>query len=109
MNKFLKYFLIFLSLLLVVVPVIFAVILLKSSQGAFEHSYNDQDSARQSNIRESKVDPSKDPISILFLGIDDNSGREKNGQSTEQSRSRCNDFLYTQHRERTNKNVKYPT
>ncbi|WP_426703854.1 LCP family protein [Staphylococcus shinii] len=87
MNKFLKYFLIFLSLLLVVVPVIFAVILLKSSQGAFEHSYNDQDSARQSNIRESKVDPSKDPISILFLGIDDNSGREKNGQSTEQSRS----------------------
>lgn len=87
MNKFLKYFLIFLSLLLVVVPVIFAVILLKSSQGAFEHSYNDQDSSRQSNIRESKVDPSKDPISILFLGIDDNSGREKNGQSTEQSRS----------------------
>lgn len=87
MNKFLKYFLIFLSLLLVVVPVIFAVILLKSSQGAFEHSYNDQDSARQSNIRESKVDPSKDPISILFLGIDDNCGREKNGQSTEQSRS----------------------
>lgn len=87
MNKFLKYFLIFLSLLLVVVPVIFAVILLKSSQGAFEHSYNDQDSARQSNIRESKVNPSKDPISILFLGIDDNSGREKNGQSTEQSRS----------------------
>ncbi|MGW7925194.1 LCP family protein [Staphylococcus xylosus] len=87
MNKFLKYFLIFLSLLLVVVPVIFAVILLKSSQGAFEHSYNDQDSARQSNIRESKVDPSKDPISILFLGIDDNSGREENGQSTEQSRS----------------------
>ncbi|PTI75354.1 LCP family protein [Staphylococcus succinus] len=87
MNKFFKYFLIFLSLLLVVVPVIFAFTLLKSSQGAFEHSFNDSDSSRQSNIRDSKVDPSKDPVSILFLGIDDNSGREKNGQSTEQSRT----------------------
>ncbi|MDG0843500.1 LCP family protein [Staphylococcus equorum] len=87
MNKFLKYFLIFLSLVLVVVPVIFAIILLKSSQGAFENSFNDGDSTRKSNIRESKVDPSKDPISILFLGIDGNSGREKNGQSTEQSRT----------------------
>ncbi|RIN23367.1 LCP family protein [Staphylococcus succinus] len=87
MNKFFKYFLIFLSLLLVVVPVIFAITLLKSSQGAFEHSFNDSDSSRQSNIRDSKVDPSKDPVSILFLGIDGNSGREKNGQSTEQSRT----------------------
>ncbi|SCS51212.1 LCP family protein [Staphylococcus caeli] len=87
MNKFLKYFLILLSLVLVVVPVIFAVILLKSSQGAFEHSFNNNDSSRKSNIRESKVDPSKDPISILFLGIDDNSGREKNGQTAEHSRS----------------------
>lgn len=87
MNKFFKYFLIFLSLVLVVVPVIFAIILLKSSQGAFENSFNDGDSSRKSNIRESKVDPSKGPISILFLGIDGNSGREKNGQSTEQSRT----------------------
>lgn len=87
MNKFLKYFLIFLSLILVVVPVIFAVLLLKSSQGAFEHSLNTSDTSRESSIRESKVNPSKDPISILFLGIDDNSGREKNGQSTEQSRT----------------------
>ncbi len=87
MNKFLKYFLIFLSLILVVVPVIFAVLLLKSSQGAFEHSLNTSDTSRESSVRESKVNPSKDPISILFLGIDDNSGREKNGQSAEQSRT----------------------
>ncbi|MBA1352565.1 LytR family transcriptional regulator [Staphylococcus cohnii] len=87
MNKFLKYFLIFLSLILVVVPVIFAVLLLKSSQGAFEHSLNTSDTSRESSIRESKINPSKDPISILFLGIDDNSGRQKNGQSTEQSRT----------------------
>ncbi|UXS60720.1 LCP family protein [Staphylococcus ureilyticus] len=87
MNKFLKYLLIFLSLILVVVPVIFAVLLLKSSQGAFEHSLNTSDTSRESSIRESKVNPSKDPISILFLGIDDNSGREKNGQSAEQSRT----------------------
>ena len=87
MNKFLKYFLIFLSLVLVVVPIIFAIILLKSSQGAFEYSFNDSDSSRKSNIRDSKVNPSKDPISILFLGIDDNSGREKNGQTAEKSRT----------------------
>ncbi|PHK49807.1 LCP family protein [Staphylococcus edaphicus] len=87
MNKFLKYFLIFLSLVLVVVPIIFAIILLKSSQGAFESSYNDSDSSRKSNIRDSKVNPSKDPISILFLGIDDNSGREKNGQTADKSRT----------------------
>ncbi|MBN6203980.1 LCP family protein [Staphylococcus saprophyticus] len=87
MNKFLKYFLIFLSLVLVVVPIIFAIILLKSSQGAFESSFNDSDSSRKSNIRDSKVNPSKDPISMLFLGIDDNSGREKNGQTAEKSRT----------------------
>lgn len=87
MNKFLKYFLIFLSLVLVVVPIIFAIILLKSSQGVFESSFNDSDSSRKSNIRDSKVNPSKDPISILFLGIDDNSGREKNGQTAEKSRT----------------------
>ncbi|MDT3997444.1 LCP family protein, partial [Staphylococcus saprophyticus] len=86
-NKFLKYFLIFLSLVLVVVPIIFAIILLKSSQGSFESSFNDSDSSRKSNIRDSKVNPSKDPISILFLGIDDNSGREKNGQTAEKSRT----------------------
>ncbi|WP_270892960.1 LCP family protein, partial [Staphylococcus saprophyticus] len=71
----------------VVVPIIFAIILLKSSQGAFESSFNDSDSSRKSNIRDSKVNPSKDPISILFLGIDDNSGREKNGQTAEKSRT----------------------
>ena len=32
---------------------------------------------RQSNIREGKVNPSKDAVSILFLGIDDNEGRRK--------------------------------
>ncbi|MDT3919752.1 LCP family protein, partial [Staphylococcus saprophyticus] len=62
-------------------------ILLKSSQGSFESSFNDSDSSRKSNIRDSKVNPSKDPISILFLGIDDNSGREKNGQTAEKSRT----------------------
>lgn len=61
--------------------------MLKSSQGAFESSFNDSDSSRKSNIRDSKVNPSKDPISILFLGIDDNSGREKNGQTAEKSRT----------------------
>ncbi|WP_251515919.1 LCP family protein [Staphylococcus sp. Marseille-Q6910] len=87
MNKFFKYFLILLSLILVVVPIIFAIIILKSSEKAFENSYNQDDSDRTSNVRKSKIDPSKDPFTILFLGIDENSGREENGQTTEHSRS----------------------
>lgn len=87
MNKIFKYFLILLSLLLVVVPIVFAIILFKTSQGAFENSFNDSDSARQSNLRDSKVNASKEPISILFLGIDENDNRKKNGQSTEHSRT----------------------
>lgn len=50
-------------------------------------SYDKSDSKRQSNIREGKVNPSKDAVSILFLGIDDNEGRRKNGQTTEHSRT----------------------
>ncbi|MBF7017454.1 LCP family protein [Staphylococcus durrellii] len=87
MNKIFKYFLIFLSFLLVVVPIVFAIILFKTSQGAFEHSFNNSDSARKSNLRDSKVNASKEPISILFLGIDENDNRKKNGQSTEHSRT----------------------
>lgn len=82
MNKIFKYFLILLSLLLVVAPIVFAIILFKTSQGAFENSFNNSDSARKSNLRDSKVNASKEPISILFLGIDENDNRKKNGQST---------------------------
>ncbi|MCU5746036.1 LCP family protein [Staphylococcus sp. SQ8-PEA] len=87
MNKLFKYFLILLSLLLIVVPIVYAVTLLKTSQGAFESSHNDHDSARKSNLRSSKVNASQDPISILFLGIDENDNRKKNGQSSENSRT----------------------
>ena len=55
-------------------------------------SQDKNDAQRQSNLRDSKVNPEKQPISILFLGIDDNEGREKNGQSIEHS-IRCNDFI----------------
>ena len=87
MNKFLKYFLILLTLVLVVGPILFATQLYKSSESAFEKSQDKNDAQRQSNLRDSKVNPEKQPISILFLGIDDNEGREKNGQSIEHSRS----------------------
>ena len=87
MNKFIKYFLILLSFGLLVVPIIFATQLYQSSESAFESSQNTKDSQRKSTLRDSKVDPEKQPISILFLGIDDNEGREKNGQSVEHSRS----------------------
>lgn len=87
MNKFLKYFFLLLTLVLVVGPILFATQLYKSSESAFEKSQDKNDAQRQSNLRDSKVNPEKQPISILFLGIDDNEGREKNGQSIEHSRS----------------------
>ena len=53
---------------------------IKSSESAFESSQNTKDSQRKSTLRDTKVDPEKQPISILFLGIDDNEGREKTGK-----------------------------
>ena len=87
MNKFFKFFLILLTFALIAIPVVFANNLFKSSEKAFESSQDKSNPDRQSNLRSSKIDPEKDPISILFLGIDDNEGREKNGQSLEHSRS----------------------
>lgn len=62
----------------------FATQLYQSSESAFESSQNTKDSQRKSTLRDSKVDPEKQPISILFLGIDDNEGREK--------RAKCRTF-----------------
>ncbi|EHJ08472.1 polyisoprenyl-teichoic acid--peptidoglycan teichoic acid transferase [Staphylococcus simiae] len=87
MNKFLKYFLILLALVLLVIPVVFATILFKTSEEAFNSSQDSKNANRQSNLRDGKVNPEKQPISILFLGIDDNEGRRKNGQTDEHSRS----------------------
>ncbi|NUI89858.1 LCP family protein [Staphylococcus borealis] len=87
MNRFLKYFMMLLTLVLIVVPVIFIINLYKTSESAMQDSYDKIDSKRQSSIREGKVNPSKDAVSILFLGIDDNEGRRKNGQTTEHSRT----------------------
>ncbi|GGG87507.1 LytR family transcriptional regulator [Staphylococcus pragensis] len=87
MNRFLKYFMMLLTLVLIVVPVIFIIHLYHSSEDAMKDSYSKDDATRQSNIRKGKVDPSKDAVSILFLGIDDNEGRRKNGQTTEHSRT----------------------
>lgn len=87
MNKFFKFFLILLTFALIAIPVVFANNLFKSSEKAFESSQDKSNADRQSNLRSSKIDPEKDPISILFLGIDDNERREKNGQSLEHSRS----------------------
>ncbi|MBT2818133.1 LCP family protein [Staphylococcus coagulans] len=86
MNKGLKYLLYLLALMLVIVPTIFAFILFNSSKHAFDDSFSHTDE-RQSKLRDSKVNAAKEPVSILFLGIDDNSSRRENGQSTEHSRT----------------------
>lgn len=85
MNKGLKYLLYLLALMLVIVPTIFAFILFNSSKHAFDDSFSHTDE-RQSKLRDSKVN-AKEPVSILFLGIDDSSSRRENGQSTEHSRT----------------------
>ena len=72
--------------MLVIVPTIFAFILFNSSKHAFDDSFSHSDE-RQSKLRDSKVNAAKEPVSILFLGIDDSSSRRENGQSTEHSRT----------------------
>lgn len=86
MNKGLNYLLYLLALMLVIVPTIFAFILFNSSKHAFDDSFSHTDE-RQSKLRDSKVNAAKEPVSILFLGIDDSSSRRENGQSTEHSRT----------------------
>ncbi|UXR72224.1 LCP family protein [Staphylococcus sp. IVB6238] len=86
MNRGLKLLLTVLALMLIVVPTIFGFMLFHSSKGAFKNSFSESDT-RQSNLREKPVDATADPISILFLGIDDSSSRRENGQSAEQSRT----------------------
>ncbi|MCG3413382.1 LCP family protein [Staphylococcus massiliensis] len=86
MNKLFKSFLILLALLLLVVPVIFGFIIYNSSTGAIKNSFSG-DNSRQSVLRESKVDAAKEPISILFLGIDDSKSRREAGQSSDHART----------------------
>ncbi|EIK0270810.1 LCP family protein [Staphylococcus pseudintermedius] len=86
MNKGLKFLLYLLALMLIIVPTIFAFTLFNSSKNAFDDSFSQSDQ-RQSQLRGSKVNAAKQPISILFLGIDDSSTRRQNGQSAENART----------------------
>ncbi|EGQ3666173.1 LCP family protein [Staphylococcus pseudintermedius] len=86
MNKGLKLLLYLLALMLIIVPTIFAFTLFNSSKNAFDDSFSQSDQ-RQSQLRDSKVNAAKQPISILFLGIDDSSTRRQNGQSAENART----------------------
>ncbi|PCF44006.1 LCP family protein [Staphylococcus delphini] len=86
MNKGLKFLLYLLALMLIIVPTIFAFTLFNSSKNAFDDSFSQSDE-RQSQLRDSKVNAAKQPISILFLGIDDSSTRRQNGQSAENART----------------------
>ncbi|EGQ1313843.1 LytR family transcriptional regulator [Staphylococcus pseudintermedius] len=86
MNKGLKFLHYLLALMLIIVPTIFAFTLFNSSKNAFDDSFSQSDQ-RQSQLRDSKVNAAKQPISILFLGIDDSSTRRQNGQSAENART----------------------
>ncbi|MGV3243618.1 LCP family protein [Staphylococcus sp. 11261D007BR] len=86
MNKAFKFLLYLLSLTLIIVPAIYVYILFNSSKSAFNQSFSNSEQ-RNSSLREAKVNASKDPVSILFLGIDDSESRRENGQSIENSRT----------------------
>ncbi|MDE9830242.1 LCP family protein [Staphylococcus delphini] len=86
MNKGFKFLLNLLAFMLIIVPTIFAFTLFNSSKNAFDDSFSQSDE-RQSKLRDSKVNAAEQPISILFLGIDDSSTRRKNGQNPENART----------------------
>ena len=77
MNKFLKYFLILLALVLIVVPIVFATLLLKRLKMHLNLLKIVKMLIVNQIYETIKVNPEEQPISILFLGIDDNDGRRK--------------------------------
>ncbi|MCU7557515.1 LCP family protein [Macrococcus capreoli] len=84
-NKVFKYFLIALSLSLLVFPAVFASGLYSKTKNAIDASFSKD--IEKSALRDKAVDPSMDHISILFLGIDDSLSRRKNGQKETEART----------------------
>ena len=91
MNKHFKRFLIFLCALLIIIPVGYGAYLFATTKIAIDKSYDKK--ITKSDLRLSGVNPSKDNVSILILGIDDNVNRQKNGQSVDDARTDA--MIYT--------------
>ena len=62
----------------------YGIYLMKQAETAADRAYEELENRKSSSLREEKVEPIKDNVSILFIGIDDG---EKRGQGAENSRS----------------------
>lgn len=92
MNKFPKIGLLLLSLILMILPVVFGLMLYLETRGAINDSFLDSKKSK-SSLRDKPVDPSLDHISVLFLGVDDSKSRRESGQKANQARTDA--MIYT--------------
>ncbi len=80
------------SLILMILPVIFGVMLYLETKGAINDSFLESKKDK-SSLRDKPVDPSLDQVSVLFLGVDDSDSRRKGGQKANQARTDA--MIYT--------------
>lgn len=82
-SRFLKVFLIIAASLILCVAC-YGVYLVKKAENAANKSYEKINDREYSEMREAKVEPLEDNVSILFIGVDDSEARE---QGSDHSRS----------------------
>lgn len=92
MKRFPKIVLLLMSVILMILPVVFGLMLYLETKGAINDSFLDSKKSK-SSLRDKPVDPSLDHVSVLFLGVDDSNSRRKGGQKANQSRTDA--MIYT--------------
>ncbi|MEB6262688.1 LCP family protein [Mammaliicoccus sciuri] len=80
------------SIVLMILPVVFGLMLYLETKGAINDSFLDSKKSK-SSLRDKPVDPSLDHVSVLFLGVDDSTSRREGGQQANQSRTDA--MIYT--------------
>ncbi|MCY1050112.1 LytR family transcriptional regulator, partial [Mammaliicoccus sciuri] len=70
MKRFAKIGLLLMSIVLMILPVVFGLMLYLETKGAINDSFLDSKKSK-SSLRDKPVDPSLDHVSVLFLGVDD--------------------------------------
>ncbi|WXX35375.1 LCP family protein [Mammaliicoccus sciuri] len=80
------------SIVLMILPVVFGLMLYLETKGAINDSFLDSKKSK-SSLRDKPVDPSLDHVSVLFLGVDDSTSRREGGQKANQSRTDA--MIYT--------------
>lgn len=92
MKRFAKIGLLLMSIVLMILPIVFGLMLYLETKGAINDSFLDSKKSK-SSLRDKPVDPSLDHVSVLFLGVDDSTSRREGGQKANQSRTDA--MIYT--------------